>query len=143
MAFLIYTLIIGMVGYGIQMNAYESVGITFFVVMEVVGIIVHIMRKPNPKDIKSEINSGDIREVEGNEEVDNLNKAREREMLEYKWIKQLAKGLGCMIFAVFLFLNSVMIVESIIGIGISWIIMLLGIFIVLFPGDEKRNIEKK
>ena len=29
MAFLIYTLIIGMVGYGIQMNAYESVGITF------------------------------------------------------------------------------------------------------------------
>ena len=143
MAFFIYTLIIGMVGYGIQMNAYESVGITFFVVMEVVGIIVHIMRKPNPKDIKSEINSGDIREVEGNEEVDNLNKAREREMLEYKWIKQLAKGLGCMIFAVFLFLNSVMIVESIIGIGISWIIMLLGIFIVLFPGDEKRNIEKK
>ena len=143
MAFFIYTLIIGMVGYGIQMNAYESVGITFFVVMEVVGIIVHIMRKPNPKDMKSEINSGDIREVEGNEEVDNLNKAREREMLEYKWIKQLAKGLGCMIFAVFLFLNSVMIVESIIGIGISWIIMLLGIFIVLFPGDEKRNIEKK
>ena len=143
MAFFIYTLIIGMVGYGIQMNAYESVGITFFVVMEVVGIIVHIMRKPNSKDMKSEINSGDIREVEGNEEVDNLNKAREREMLEYKWIKQLAKGLGCMIFAVFLFLNSVMIVESIIGIGISWIIMLLGIFIVLFPGDEKRNIEKK
>ena len=143
MAFFIYTLIIGMVGYGIQMNAYESVGITFFVVMEVVGIIVHIMRKPNPKVMKSEINSGDIREVEGNEEVDNLNKAREREMLEYKWIKQLAKGLGCMIFAVFLFLNSVMIVESIIGIGISWIIMLLGIFIVLFPGDEKRNIEKK
>ena len=143
MAFFIYTLIIGMVGYGIQMNAYESVGITFFVVMEVVGIIVHIMRKPNPKDMKSEINSGDIREVEGNEEVDNLNKAREREMLEYKWIKQLAKGLGCMIFAVYLFLNSVMIVESIIGIGISWIIMLLGIFIVLFPGDEKRNIEKK
>ena len=143
MAFLIYTLIIGMVGYGIQMNAYESVGITFFVVMEVVGIIVHIMRKPNSKDMKSEINSGDIREVEGNEEVYNLNKAREREMLEYEWIKQLAKGLGCMIFAVFLFLNSVMIVESIIGIGISWIIMLLGIFIVLFPGDEKRNIEKK
>ena len=143
MAFFIYTLIIGMVGYGIQMNAYESVGITFFVVMEVVGIIVHIMRKPNSKDMKSEINSGDIREVEGNEEVDNLNKAREREMLEYKWIKQLAKGLGCMIFAVFLFLNSVMIVESIIGIGLSWIIMLLGIFIVLFPGDEKRNIEKK
>ena len=143
MAFFIYTLIIGMVGYGIQMNAYESVGITFFVVMEVVGIIVHIMRKPNPKDIKSEINSGDIREVEGNEEVDNLNKAREREMLEYKWIKQLAKGLGCMIFAVFLFLNSVMIVESIIGIGISWIIMLFGIFIILFSGDEKENIEKK
>ena len=143
MAFFIYTLIIGMVGYGIQMNAYESVGITFFVVMEVVGIIVHIMRKPNSKDMKSEINSGDIREVEGNEEVDNLNKAREREMLEYKWIKQLAKGLGCMIFAVFLFLNSVMIVQSIIGIGISWIIMLFGIFIVMFPGDEKRNIGKK
>ena len=143
MAFFIYTLIIGMVGYGIQMNAYESVGITFFVVMEVVGIIVHIMRKPNPKDMKSEINSGDIREVEGNEEVDNLNKAREREMLEYKWIKQLAKGLGCMIFAVFLFLNSVMIVESIIGIGISWIIMLFGIFTVLFPGDENRNTIKK
>ena len=143
MAFFIYTLIIGMVGYGIQMNAYESVGITFFVVMEVVGIIVHIMRKPNPKDMKSEINSGDIREVEGNVEVDTPNKAREREMLEYRWIKQLVKGLGCMIFAVFLFLNSVMIVESIIGIGISWIIMLFGIFIILFPGDEKENIEKK
>ena len=97
------------------------------------------MRKPNPKDMKSEINSGDICEVE----VDTPNKARKREMLEYRWIKQLVKGLGCMIFAVFLFLNSVMIVESIIGIGISWIIMLLGIFIVLFPGDEKRNIEKK
>ena len=143
MAFFIYTLIIGMVGYGIQMNAYESVGITFFVVMEVVGIIVHIMRKPNPKVMKSEINSGDIQEIEGNVEVDTPNKAREREMLEYRWIKQLVKGLGCMIFAVFLFLNSVMIVESIIGIGISWIIMLFGIFIILFPGDEKENIEKK
>ena len=139
MAFFIYTLIIGMVGYGIQMNAYESVGITFFVVMEVVGIIVHIMRKPNPKDMKSEINSGDICEVE----VDTPNKARKREMLEYRWIKQLVKGLGCMILAVFLFLNSVMIVESIIGIGISWIIMLFGIFIILFSGDEKENIEKK
>ena len=139
MAFLIYTLIIGMVGYGIQMNAYESVGITFFVVMEVVGITIHIMRKPNPKVMKSEINSGDICEVE----VDTPNKARKREMLEYRWIKQLVKGLGCMIFAVFLFLNSVMIVESIIGIGISWIIMLFGIFIILFSGDEKENIEKK
>ena len=124
MAFLIYTLIIGMVGYGIQMNAYESVGITFFVVMEVVGITIHIMRKPNPKVMKSEINSGDILEIEGNVEVDTPNKVREREMLEYRWIKQLIKGLGCMIFAVFLFLNSVMIVESIIGIGISWILML-------------------
>ena len=143
MAFFIYTLIIGMVGYSIQMNAYESVGITFFVVMEVVGITIHIMRKPNPKVMKSEINSGDIQEIEENVEVDTPNKAREREMLEYKWIKQLAKGLGCMIFAVFLFLNSVMIVESIIGIGISWIIMLFGIFIILFPGDEKENIEKK
>ena len=139
MAFFIYTLIIGMVGYSIQMNAYESVGITFFVVMEVVGITIHIMRKPNPKVMKSEINSGDICEVE----VDTPNKARKREMLEYRWIKQLVKGLGCMIFAVFLFLNSVMIVESIIGIGISWIIMLFGIFIILFPGDEKENIEKK
>ena len=143
MAFLIYTLIIGMVGYGIQMNAYESVGITFFVVMEVVGITIHIMRKPNPKVMKSEINSRDIQEIEGNVEVDTPNKAREREMLEYRWIKQLVKGLGCMIFAVFLFLNSVMIVESIIGIGISWIIMLFGIFIILFPGDEKEIIEKK
>ena len=143
MALFIYTLIIGMVGYEIQMNAYESVGITFFVVMEVVGITIHIMRKPNPKVMKSEINSGDIQEIEGNVEVDTPNKAREREMLEYRWIKQLVKGLGCMIFAVFLFLNSVMIVESIIGIGISWIIMLFGIFIILFPGDEKENIEKK
>lgn len=143
MAFLIYTLIIGMVGYGIQMNAYESVGITFFVVMEFVGITIHIMRKPNPKVMKSEINSGDIQEIEGNVEVDTPNKAREREMLEYRWIKQLVKGLGCMIFAVFLFLNSVMIVQSIIGIGISWIIMLFSIFIILFPGDEKENIEKK
>lgn len=143
MAFLIYTLIIGMVGYGIQMNAYESVGITFFVVMEFVGITIHIMRKPNPKVMKSEINSGDIQEIEGNVEVDTPNKAREREMLEYRWIKQLVKGLGCMIFAVFLFLNSVMIIQSIIGIGISWIIMLFSIFIILFPGDEKENIEKK
>ena len=143
MAFFIYTLIIGMVGYGLQMNVYESVGITFFVVMEVAGVIVYIMRKPNPKVMKSEINSGDIQEIEGNVEVDTPNKAREREMLEYRWIKQLVKGLGCMIFAVFLFLNSVMIVESIIGIGISWIIMLFGIFIILFPGDEKENIEKK
>ena len=143
MAFFIYTLIIGMVGYSIQMNAYESVGITFFVVMEVVGITIHIMRKPNPKVMKSEINSGDIQEIEGNVEVDTPNKARKREMLEYRWIKQLVKGLGCMILAVFLFLNSVMIVESIIGIGISWIIMLFGIFIILFPGDEKENIEKK
>lgn len=143
MAFFIYTLIIGVVGYGLQMNAYESIGITFFVVMEVVGITIHIMRKPNPKVMKSEINSGDIQEIEGNVEVDTPNKAREREMLEYRWIKQLVKGLGCMIFAVFLFLNSVMIVESIIGIGISWIIMLFGIFIILFPGDEKENIEKK
>lgn len=143
MAFFIYTLIIGMVGYGIQMNAYESVGITFFVVMEVVGIIVHIMRKPNSKVMKSEMNNGDIGEIDGNEEIDINNKAREREMLEYRWIKQLAKGLGCMIFSVFLFLNSVMIVESIIGIGISWIIMLFGIFIVLFSENEKRNIEKK
>ena len=143
MAFFIYTLIIGMVGYSIQMNAYESVGITFFVVMEVVGITIHIMRKPNPKVMKSEINSGDIQEIEGNVEVDTPNKARKREMLEYRWIKQLVKGLGCMILAVFLFLNSVMIVESIIGIGISWIIMLFGIFIILFSGDEKENIEKK
>ena len=143
MAFFIYTLIIGVVGYGLQMNAYESIGITFFVVMEVVGIIVHIMRKPNPKTMKSKMNNGDIREIDGNGEIDTKNKAREREMIEYKWIKQLAKGLGCMIFAVFLFLNSVLLAESIVGIGISWIIMLLGIFIVLFPGDEKRNIEKK
>ena len=143
MAFFIYTLIIGVVGYGLQMNAYESIGITFFVVMEVVGIIVHIMRKPNPKTMKSKMNNGDIREIDGNGEIDTKNKAREREMIEYKWIKQLAKGLGCLIFAVFLFLNSVLLAESIVGIGISWIIMLLGIFIVLFPGDEKRNIEKK
>lgn len=143
MAFFIYTLIIGVVGYRIQMNACESVGITFFVVMEFVGITIHIMRKPNPKVMKSEINSGDIQEIEGNVEVDTPNKAREREMLEYRWIKQLVKGLGCMIFAVFLFLNSVMIVQSIIGIGISWIIMLFSIFIILFPGDEKENIEKK
>ena len=143
MAFFIYTLIIGVVGYGLQMNAYESIGITFFVVMEVVGIIVHIMRKPNPKTMKSKMNNGDIREIDGNGEIDTKNKEREREMIEYKWIKPLAKGLGCMIFAVFLFLNSVLLAESIVGIGISWIIMLLGIFIVLFPGDEKRNIEKK
>ncbi|WP_458397017.1 hypothetical protein [Anaerotignum sp.] len=54
MQLFIYTLIIGVVGYDIQMHAYESVGITFFVVMELVGIIVHIMRKPNPKNVKSE-----------------------------------------------------------------------------------------
>lgn len=54
MQLFIYTLIIGVVGYDIQMNAYESVGITFFVVMELVSIIVHIMRKPNPKNVKSE-----------------------------------------------------------------------------------------
>ena len=143
MAFFIYTLIIGVVGYGLQMNAYESIGITFFVVMEVIGIIVHIMRNPNPKVIKSEMNNVNIRVIEENEEIDTPNKLREREMLEYKWIKQLAKGLGCMIFAVFLFLNSVLLDEPIVGIGISWIIMLFGIFIVMFPGDEKRNIGKK
>ena len=78
MAFFIYTLIIGMVGYSIQMNAYESVGITFFVVMEVVGITIHIMRKPNPKTMKSKMNNGDIREIDGNGEIDTKNKARER-----------------------------------------------------------------
>lgn len=140
MAFFIYTLIIGMVGYGIQMNAYESIGITFFVVMEFVGVIVHIMRKPNPQGMKREINYG---KIEGNEELDAENKTYVKEMLEYRWIKQLAKGLGCMIFAVFLFLNSLMIAESIIGIGISWIIMLFGIVTVLFPGDENENTIKK
>ena len=55
----------------------------------------------------------------------------------------MAKFLGCMIFAVFLFLNSLMIAESIIGIGISWIIMLFGIVTVLFPGDENENTIKK
>lgn len=143
MAFFIYTLIIGMVGYGIQMNAYESVGITFFVVMEVVGVIVYIMRKPNPQGMKREINNGDIREIEGIEELDAENKIYVKEMLEYRWIKKLAIGLGCMIFAVFLFLNSLMIEEPIIGIGISWVIMLFGIFTVLFPGDENRNTIKK
>ena len=140
MAFFIYTLIIGMVGYGIQMNAYESIGITFFVVMEFVGVIVHIMRKPNPQGMKREINYG---KIEGNEELDAENKTYVKEKLEYRWIKQLAIGLGCMIFAVFLFLNSLMIAESIIGIGISWIIMLFGIVTVLFPGDENRNTIKK
>ena len=143
MALFIYTLIIGMVGYEIQMNAYESVGITFFVVMEVVGVIVYIMRKPNPQVMKREINDGDIREIEGNEMLDAEDKTYVKEMLEYRWIKQLAKGLGCMIFAVFLFLNSLMIAESIIGIGISWIIMLFGIVTVLFPGDENENTIKK
>ena len=143
MALFIYTLIIGMVGYEIQMNAYESVGITFFVVMEVVGVIVYIMRKPNPQVMKREINDGDIREIEGNEMLDAEDKTYVKEMLEYRWIKQLAKGLGCMIFALFLFLNSLMIDEPIIGIGISWVIMLFGIFTVLFPGDENRNTIKK
>lgn len=141
MKLFIYTLIIGIFGYGLQMNAFESVGITFFVVMEIAGIIVHIMRKPNPQIMKSETNNIGTQEID-NTDMDAGNKPYVGEVVECRWIKQLTKGLGCMIFAVFLFLNSAMIAESFIGMGISWIIMLFGIVTVLFSGDENRNTKK-
>lgn len=54
MNLLIYTFIIGVISVGIQNNSYQSMGISFFIGMMLVGIIYSIMKKPRLQQTDTE-----------------------------------------------------------------------------------------
>ena len=98
MNLLIYTFIIGVISVGIQNNSYQSMGISFFIGMMLVGIIYSIMKKPRLQQTDKVISNTEKRSIIIKTEDDKkeLN-------TEWKVFKQIIKGFGCMIFSVFSF----------------------------------------
>lgn len=112
MGFLLYCVLITVVSVMMQSHMMESVGISFFVVMIVGGILFKVFRRPK----RNEIEKGET----------NMN---------WKIMKYFARGLGFMIFAVFFYLHVMTFVHSemlIVWLGVSWLIMIIGMVQVWF-----------
>jgi len=123
MGFILYCILITVISVILQNRMIESVGIPFFVVMIIGGIIFKIMHSPK-KD-------------EAEKEGINMN---------WKVMKYFARGLGFMIFAVFFYLNVMTFVRSemlIVWIGVSWLIMIIGAAQVLLGVSDCNEMMEK
>ena len=62
-------------------------------------------------------------------------------------LREMIVGLGLMVFAIFLFFNVLLFVQGesiVIGLFVTWLVMLLGITNLLFAIiDVNKNIDKK
>lgn len=109
--FLLYFFLILILSVVIQTNITESIGISFFIIMTLGGIVYKIIKKPT------------------------IRKEESRETILYKAITELGLGLGIMILVVFLYLNIMVFTRGssfAIGTIVLWLGMIVGITNVWF-----------